>query len=414
MKKILLILLPNLLLSALLIAQAPEKFNYQGVARDNSGNILANQSIGIRITLHSGSPTGTVVYQETHAVTTNDFGFFDLYIGAGSVVSGSFGNINWGNDSYYNEVEMDATGGTVYQSMGTTQLVSVPYALYAKTSGSSSGGNTYFVLAGDISDAEAALRIENEVGPNTQFIWVLNTTQLTTVDFSGVSQLVEVNIMDNSALSSVSFPNLAKVWINFQIYNNPVFMSLTVPALTTITGAFQISGSPALTSLTAPLLTVVIGNCLLSGNSSLTSLSLPSLTATSGFNAGSNSSLTTLNVPALTTVGAIHITSDSSLTTLNFPSLVTVNYDFAVASNPLLTSLNLPSLTTVVNNFFGYNNALTSSSVNTLLARFAAITPVISGWYIRLENQTPAAPPTGQGLIDKTTLINTGNDVTTD
>lgn len=116
-------------------AQAPEKMNYQGVARDNSGNVLANQAIGLQVKLHSGTSGGTVVYSETHAVSTNGFGLFNVQIGAGSNVSGTFSSIGWGTDAFYVEVLMDASGGTNYLSMGTQQLISVPYALYAKTSG---------------------------------------------------------------------------------------------------------------------------------------------------------------------------------------------------------------------------------------------------------------------------------------
>jgi hypothetical protein len=124
-------------LSTFLYAQAPELFNYQGVARDNSGNVLANQAIGLRITLHSGSPGGTTVYSETHAVTTNTFGLFAVEIGGGSVLSGTIAAINWGGNSYYVQTEMDASGGTSYTNMGTAQLLSVPYALYSKSSGTS-------------------------------------------------------------------------------------------------------------------------------------------------------------------------------------------------------------------------------------------------------------------------------------
>ncbi|MGE0636215.1 MAG: tail fiber domain-containing protein [Bacteroidia bacterium] len=128
------------LLPFLSFAQAPEKMNYQGVARDNSGNVLASQSIGLRITLHSGSPSGTTVYQETHSITTNTFGLFAIEIGGGTVVSGTIAGINWGNNSYYVQTEMDASGGSNYSNMGTAQLISVPYALYAKNAGGGSAG----------------------------------------------------------------------------------------------------------------------------------------------------------------------------------------------------------------------------------------------------------------------------------
>ena len=137
MKKILLSLFTVALSVATVFAQAPEKLNYQGVARDNSGNVLANQAVGLQVKLHSGTSGGPVVYQETHAATTNAFGLFNVQIGGGTVQSGTFSSIGWGADAFYVEVLMDATGGTSYTSMGTQQLISVPYALYAKASGTS-------------------------------------------------------------------------------------------------------------------------------------------------------------------------------------------------------------------------------------------------------------------------------------
>jgi hypothetical protein len=117
-------------------AQAPEKFNYQGVARDASGTPLANETISLRLSLRSGSPTGNVVYQETHSVVTTALGLFTVQVGGGTGGSG-FASIDWGTTSHYIQVEMDANGGTAYQDLGTAQLLSVPYALYSKTTGSS-------------------------------------------------------------------------------------------------------------------------------------------------------------------------------------------------------------------------------------------------------------------------------------
>lgn len=132
MKKILLTIAVAVLVFTNAFAQVPEKINYQGVANDVSGNPLATQNIGIRFSIHSGSPTGSIVYSETHNTTTDAQGVFSLIIGDGTVVSGTFSNIGWGSNSFYLQNEMDVTGGTNYTDMGTTQLVSVPYALYAK------------------------------------------------------------------------------------------------------------------------------------------------------------------------------------------------------------------------------------------------------------------------------------------
>lgn len=115
------------------IAQSPNSINYQGVARDASGTPVANQAIGLEITIRSGSATGTVEYQETHAVTTSDLGLFTLMIGTGTTVSGTFASIDWANNSHFVEVGMDPTGGTSYTAVGTSELVSVPYALHATT-----------------------------------------------------------------------------------------------------------------------------------------------------------------------------------------------------------------------------------------------------------------------------------------
>lgn len=116
-------------------AQSPQMFNYQGVARDNSGNILANQAIGLQIDLHQTTPSGTVVFSETHVDTTNAFGLFNIMIGGGTPLVSTISAIDWSNGPYFVKVSMDASGGTSYTSMGTSQLLSVPYALYAENSG---------------------------------------------------------------------------------------------------------------------------------------------------------------------------------------------------------------------------------------------------------------------------------------
>jgi hypothetical protein len=120
--------------------QAPNLINYQGVARDNSGNELVNQSISLQLSILEDNSNGTVVYSETHFTTTNDFGLFNTHIGNGTLTSGAFSNIDWGGHSHFLKVEMDASGGSNYTLLGTSQLVSVPYALYAAESGSSTPG----------------------------------------------------------------------------------------------------------------------------------------------------------------------------------------------------------------------------------------------------------------------------------
>jgi hypothetical protein len=119
----------------------PNAFNYSAVARNASGQPIANSTIGIQISILKTSTVGITVYRENHAVNTDAFGLFNLIIGAGAVQTGSMSGINWSNDNYYIRVGMDASGGTNFLTMGTTQLLSVPYALYAKSAGTVTNNN---------------------------------------------------------------------------------------------------------------------------------------------------------------------------------------------------------------------------------------------------------------------------------
>lgn len=122
-----------ILLAAQLIAQAPNMFKYQAVARNNAGEIMANQTVSFEISILQNSSGGTPVYTETHIATTNQHGLVNLNIGGGAVVSGNFSTIDWGGAIYFIQVKMDPAGGSAYVLMGSSQLLSVPYALNAKT-----------------------------------------------------------------------------------------------------------------------------------------------------------------------------------------------------------------------------------------------------------------------------------------
>ena len=138
MKKILLSLVAAATLSLSSFGQAPEGFNYQAVVRDAGNTILNNQTVGMRMTIQQGSIGGTAVYAETFATTSNTYGLVNLQIGSGTS-SDDFSAIDWSAGPYFIETAVDVTGGTSYVVMGTSQLMSVPYALYAKTSGNGQG-----------------------------------------------------------------------------------------------------------------------------------------------------------------------------------------------------------------------------------------------------------------------------------
>ena len=135
MKKILLLLL--ILFVQICFAQSPQSFKYQAVVRDAAGGLAVNKIISVKSSILLGSPTGSSVYTETQTLSTNDFGVVSLNIGAGTVISGTFSAISWGAGTYFVKTELDINGGSTYVFMGTSQMLSVPYALYAEKTGSS-------------------------------------------------------------------------------------------------------------------------------------------------------------------------------------------------------------------------------------------------------------------------------------
>lgn len=144
-------LLVAVILTAVVSAQVPQKMDYQCVIRNTGGALVANHNVGIRISILQGSASGTVVFRETYSPVpvTDANGLVTIEIGGGTPVTGTFAGIDWAAGPYYLRTETDPTGGTTYTITGTSQLLSVPYAQYAKTAEngtlwSQSGSNIYY------------------------------------------------------------------------------------------------------------------------------------------------------------------------------------------------------------------------------------------------------------------------------
>jgi hypothetical protein len=164
MKKSLL-LLASVLFCVITFAQSvPQGINYQGVARDASGSELTNQSLTIQLSVVSASATGPVSWQETHSVTTNDFGLFTAVIGEGTSTGGgssaTFDVVDWGSASHYIKVEMNGI------DMGTTELMSVPYALQSGNPGPAGADGTNGTNGTDGVDG-----IDGVDGTNATSLW---------------------------------------------------------------------------------------------------------------------------------------------------------------------------------------------------------------------------------------------------
>lgn len=350
----------------IVFAQAPQKMSYQSVIRKTDGSLVVNTSVGIKISILQGSASGTAVYVETQTTTTNANGLATLAIGGGTPVTGTFAGINWASGTYFIKTETDPVGGTNYTISGTSQLLSVPYALYA----GSSQGKTSIVLTGNITNEQAASKIAAEFGPYTENVYIRNTTGLTTVDLSFVTSLINLSVSDNVNLATINLSGLTTIYEYCNINNNKTLSILSFPALTIVP------------------------------------------TRDGEFDIYQNAVLTSILFPQIVTFSAINIFENPQITSINFPLLTKVSGEWVISDNYSLTSIGLPVLSSC-NEFFCRNNALPSSQVNSFLNKFLTITPA-TGKNISLEGQTPLAPPTGQGIIDKQTLINSGNNVTTD
>ena len=140
MKKITLVSLFLLLICGIM-AQAPERFTYQAVVRNAANQLIINTNVGVRVSMLQGTATGNPVYVEIQTVSTNANGLLTLEIGGGTVQQGSFADIDWANGPFFLKTETDPNGGSNYTLTSTQQLLSVPYALYAKEAGNGFSGD---------------------------------------------------------------------------------------------------------------------------------------------------------------------------------------------------------------------------------------------------------------------------------
>ena len=161
-------LLVFLIGSYVAFAQTPEKMSYQAIVRDASNTLLVDKLVGIQVSILQNSETGSEVYVETHSVVTNMNGLVALEIGTG-VTSYDFSSIDWTNGPYFVKVETDPNGADNYSISGVSQLMSVPFALYAKASGNG--------ITSDQSDAIVANTAKTGITSDQSDAIVANTAK---------------------------------------------------------------------------------------------------------------------------------------------------------------------------------------------------------------------------------------------
>jgi hypothetical protein len=149
-----------------MFAQAPQKMSYQAVIRNASDVLISNTTIGIQISILQGSSSGTAVYVETHTPTTNQNGLVSLEIGTGTVVTGTFSGIDWSAGPHFIKTETDPSGGTSYSITGSSELMSVPYALFSANGTPGAAGATGMTGATGATGATGDTGATGMVGAN--------------------------------------------------------------------------------------------------------------------------------------------------------------------------------------------------------------------------------------------------------
>ena len=168
------------LFATAVFAQAPGRMSYQSVVRDGNGALVANNPVGIRISVIQGSVFGASVYVETHTATTNANGLASLAIGGGTAVFGNFGAIDWANGPYFIKTETDPSGGSNYNIVGSSELLSVPYALFAANGGTPGPqgpeGPSTGAASGDLSGNYPNPSIANTATAGANIVNAINTS----------------------------------------------------------------------------------------------------------------------------------------------------------------------------------------------------------------------------------------------
>ncbi len=247
-------------------AQAPARFNYQGIVRDASGNAMTNQAVRLRISIVENTATGTVAYSETQTATTNGFGLYNLAIGNGTPITGTLGNVNWASGPKFIHVEIDAAGSTNYVDLGTSQLLSVPYALSAPAPMLTLTGNSLSAGGNSIT---------------------LPAPPPPTLTLTGNALSAGGNSV---TLPAATPPTLTLTGNTLSAGGNSVTLPSTSAPVLTLTGNSLSAGANSVT-LPAPTLTLS-GNSLSAGGNSVTlpAATPPTLTLTGNvLSAGGNS-----------------------------------------------------------------------------------------------------------------------------
>jgi hypothetical protein len=399
-----------LLLSVVSFSQAPQFLNYQGIARDAGGTIITT-AIGVKFEILQGSASGTVVFDETNTITPSAAGIFTTAIGSGVPGIGTFSAINWATGLYFIRVNIDPAGGTSYSTVGTSQLLSVPYALYAEKAGNTQTVNitgpnvlgtypNYTITPAGALTASTGISVSGGTITNTapnQTVTIsgatgtypnftVNSTSPTTIT-PGNSNISVTGASPNFTISSV--PTLSLSGAQLSISNGN---TVTLPTGTTYTNGAGIGiTSGTIITNTAPNQTVTVAsgtNVTVNGTyPNYTVNATPTLSLSTSVLSISGGNSVTLPVSPATTVAAGNnivvngtapsYTVSSPTYSLNFANSSTGNLTNGISN----TSVSLPQPTLTLS---GVNSNIISAGSNSI-----TIPNYVAGNGLQLSGSSP-------------------------
>ena len=339
-------------------AQSPQKINFQSIVRNTSGVIVSNKSVSFKITILSGSITGTPVYSETHVKTTDAIGLVSLQIGTGTVVSGLFSNIDWGNAVHFIKLEADFSGGNIYVTLGTQELMSVPYAMYASKTDTNSlhltnrfaekapvNNPTFTGTVGGISKTMVGLgSVDNTSDANKPVSTATQTALNAKVNISVTSSML------SKYLRKADFPSGSNVG-EFMYWNGTNWISLA-PATTGQSIIMSSTGTPTWGCIITNTAATASSSPTLLVNTALTPSITIATTGATGIGAATN---LPAGVTAAWSANVITISgTPTAAGTFNYTIPLTGGCGTANATGTIITSSACPT-TTITYNSYTYN-----------------------------------------------------------
>ncbi len=379
MKKISSLIAIFLLCAVTLFAQAPEKFTYQAVVRNASNSLVANAQVGVRVNILQGSASGNAVYSESHMATTNANGLITVNIGGGSVLHGTFASIDWANGPYFLKTDIDPNGGNDYSITSAQQLLSVPYALYAKDAGNGFSGDY-----NDLVNVPQIPQIPADVSAfNNDAGYITSYTETDP----------QYNAWDKDYNDLINKPTIPTVPTNVSAFTNDAgYINLSqVPSQvnadwTATSGAALILNKPTLFSGNYDDLTNK--PTLFDGNYNSLS-NKPNLSAVAI--SGSYNDL--INKPSIPTAVGELTNNVGYITLAQVPAQVNADWTATTGAAQILNKPNIPTVPTNISAFTNDAGYITSAAIPTVPTNVSAFTND-AGYVTAADVQQAAGVPT--------------------